>query len=1161
MLEAFREGYVGVDESTREDLMAFAVEFSGLINYFNAEDRVDGDWSGFFLMDNAFLLAYISTTDIERLEQIFEKTVAETKYAVQFNIKFQLLTSIFEQILLLANLFNVFLKIVNRQFSLQNTGIKQELEQIIRGELSQELRTLIAYSEGAASRKALGTKITLPYYEFLPIWNLADITADDHIYGGQTPDRRIDCALTYLQPVWESFLYQLIFIKKFAAGLLPGALDGPHKPHIALYLAFLELFNAARKNLNTLTPRYADFYYSSILRQQKKSYTPDKVYLNLALADEEGVAGSLLKKGATFPAGADENGQDILYAADQDLWVGKAAIQQVYTIFSKHDFLINPNPDNQDCGCEPPPAPISVLSGIYAGDYMQDNVLPEQGIPTLGNDVIDAFNHYATVGFSITSEMLLLGGGERTVSFTFQLADDTVLYSYLQALQQATGKSTELLFKEVMEKSFRISLSTATGWLELNTYAVSYLSATNRNTFIISFLLPLLAPAIKPLEGAVLPVAKFECRQEPVILNAEPLIAVSPISLLSVMNVYQIMLDVDVRGFNNITLRNNISDIDTSAPFYPFSGTPVPGSYFELSGEELFGKKISYLSMEIDWYDLPKNKEGFTGYYKNYVLDADGHLLDPRIGNDTFKVKISTVNPGSWALNNIEKNLFCTSGLNGCGEPQNNESLCAATVWNKLSVESHTLPDYYSPSDSRIRIELSNPTYAFGNELYAINLMHAVIQDLPDPPACTISKELQMPSVPYIPAALSVSLDYSSSATVSFSHLLPFDGVQPVEDEELSLVPGFCEGALILGLAGLSGAQTLSLLFSMSENKGVPDFCWSYLSDDQWVFLPASGVLSDKTNHFSNTGIIRLKLPDFSAKNNTLLSADLKWIRATVKKNAADAASTFAIYPYALSATWQDNGNTATHLETPLPAFTIQSVQEDTGAIGTVNQPMASFGGRPAETYQGMMLRTGERLQHKQRAILPGDYERLVLQQFPEICRVKCLPHQSLTSSRHAGHVLVVIVQGPDNINQVKPQVPLAGEVLISAVKTYLQAFLSPFIKLEVVNPVYVKIKVRCTVQFVQDADAGTCIEMLNRDLIAWLSPWYYDSAREAKAGNYVSPADISVFIQSRPYMAFLDAMTPEYDPLPDTLETDWYFLTSAEQHEIREVNETICES
>ena len=108
--------------------------------------------------------------------------------------------------------------------------------------------------------------------------------------------------------------------------------------------------------------------------------------------------------------------------------------------------------------------------------------------------------------------------------------------------------------------------------------------------------------------------------------------------------------------------------------------------------------------------------------------------------------------------------------------------------------------------------------------------------------------------------------------------------------------------------------------------------------------------------------------------------------------------------------------------------------------------------------------------------------------------------------------------------------------------------------RISVVNPAYVRVTVEAEVAFRgrgEGGDAGGGLDRLNADLVAWLSPWFYDAERATREGSYAFEGDISEFIQTRPYVEGLRTLKLVHTPSPKTLE--WYFLTSADRHVIRE--------
>src|SRR5207244_8202393 len=89
---------------------------------------------------------------------------------------------------------------------------------------------------------------------------------------------------------------------------------------------------------------------------------------------------------------------------------------------------------------------------------------------------------------------------------------------------------------------------------------------------------------------------------------------------------------------------------------------------------------------------------------------------------------------------------------------------------------------------------------------------------------------------------------------------------------------------------------------------------------------------------------------------------------------------------------------------------TITRLVQRNANIQKVTQPNASFGGRGPEDTTGYFRRSSERLRHRNRAVTPWDLERLVLEAFPDVFKVKCLPHTNANGSFKAGEAALVIV-------------------------------------------------------------------------------------------------------------------------------------------------------
>jgi hypothetical protein len=1277
-LSALDPAHAQVDGRSFPELLDFAVQFARLIRYYNLQNEEDGDWVEFFISDPTMILAAITAVDVAGVEAKYLRKENETRQAVSFERKFRLLRETFTVILDLARQIDLWLEALDlAPQDDASRALRQQIVEDIRDTLGAQLRQLKAYDEGAGLASALGEPMGLDYSGFLPVWDLGAVCPDGSIYRGATKNRKIDHALPFLQPVFYPFLDAVEGLRAMALANVPATLGGgDHKPQIALYIAFAQLFARAQETINSISRRYVDFYYRKVLREGLAPAIPDSVYLTFALAEEEGVLSAPVPQGTLFPAGEDADGRTILYAADRGLTVTAARIAALRTLraISEPDGL-----PRQILSSE-----ISLESGNSWATFGED-------APGTSDAEV---TQLATLGFALAAEELLLTGGERTVTITFDCP---------------FAGDAEIL-RTILKKRLRLVASTADAWFPVEGPE----AFVDPSGFTLSFTLPPSAPPLQAFETVTtLPTVQAW-------LDQEPIDGIDPLPVLWGLVVQGCQIHVDVRGLSGMTVENTDGEIDPSTPFPLFGGLPVVGSFVQMRSVELFSKVPETLSVTIDWFNLPPNDTGFQGYYRDYTIGLDGKKQEGLFDNQTFRGAFTVRDPGAWTIadDSPPEDVFLFRTQDDCADcadcddcddcdgpvPAKCSRLCPATGFDSLGVHPRTdgPPPYYDPAASALRLELTQPPYAFGNVLYAQNVLAAVIKDLPDATACQqkclgacrplraaargieaclvrcqdnpaaclpeclgkraesfVKKaldsfwrcleqcpgaldgsdaerlrsdldtcrslpparqaeslrvcltelldgsppaqdpcvllcleislslldaaiclfeclcasppdleacarecktrleedyaarletcmttclqpksDLKYPNDPWLPQATSVRVDYTACTDQpAFFHLLPFGGDQPAVLPSTLLPQEEEAGILYLGFSQLLPPQTLTLLFQMAGNPKpaaeLPPVTWEYLAGNRWS---KADLLADETGGLQHSGPVRLGLP----------GGDLLSLRATVPGLPGLFPRTVAITPHVLTATWQSGTQ-----QLPLPAGTINASVQDLPDIGTIAQPLESFGGRLPETPSGFDVRVGERLRHKDRAVLSWDDERLVLERFPTVWKIKALPARDLSGGGVPGSVLVVIVPGPDSLQAVDPTVPTAPGDQLDRIKTYLENLASPFVRFRVVNPVYVRVKVNATVQFTRDSDPGANVKRLNDDLVSYLSPWYYDAERAAKRGRYAFEAEISDFIETRPYVEALDCIDLSHDPDPSALE--WYFLTSAEKHGIQE--------
>jgi hypothetical protein len=322
--------------------------------------------------------------------------------------------------------------------------------------------------------------------------------------------------------------------------------------------------------------------------------------------------------------------------------------------------------------------------------------------------------------------------------------------------------------------------------------------------------------------------------------------------------------------------------------------------------------------------------------------------------------------------------------------------------------------------------------------------------------------------------------------------------------------------------------------------------------------LGTQHLLSDTTNSFLTSGIVAIAVPAEATTDNTLLPSGFTWIRAAVDYGKTGAVARLAgVRTNAASARFLDNGNDPRHLRSPLPLHTIRKLAAPEAAIKTVEQPAASFGGAMAEDRGSFASRVSERLRHKGRAVTLWDCERLVLEHFPSLYRVKCINHASPDSFTAAGHVMLVVVPRMDNKNAATRLTPCADKNLLEEIGAFLSSRALSFVEFHPVNPSYEAVCVRCKVRFRRELDFGYYRQQLQEDLKRFFSPWAYLDQADILFGRGVHSSAVIRFIEELPYVDFLEDLRldlPAATGVPAAVPSSpRAILTSADEHDIEE--------
>ena len=754
----------------------------------------------------------------------------------------------------------------------------------------------------------------------------------------------------------------------------------------------------------------------------------------------------------------------------------------------------------------------------------------------------------AVLGWAMASPLLELSEGKRTITLLLGFSADVEKFD-VDKIRDLFAQHDDSEFVAKFNP-FQVQLSTAEGWLDAESVEISWADAemtypevkdvdtSKLRALVLQITLSPEQPELVPLTAEVhaidtaVPVLRLMLK--PVWDEQASRYVTSSYTTLRNLLLMRARLTVVVEGLASLKISNDQSTLDAKKPFEPFASEPNVGSRFYLGHAEIVAKKLDSLSFNINWMAVPPNlsNKDEDGHYKNYPGQLDNKSFTANVslveGNvlKDFPVSLSLFN----AKNATKPVAIKLTPPEDQGNPERATVAAAdVTEWYRYLQWELTPNDFQHSIYSTVALQNS------------LEMAAAVANKSASSGDVGGAGEYQV-KLPYTPKIKSLSLDYSASAELLLDstasditamhayHIGPF-GFAELQPESVQagclFLPRYdFEGELYIGLRNVTAPQNLSLLFQVAEGSADPDLKpepvqWSYLSGNHWLSLQDDGSLvADGTRGLINSGIVELALKPVQA--NTLLPSGLYWIRLAITRSAKSVCDMVEIHPNAVLATFADNNNAADHLSAPLPAESIKAPLEPIAGVTGLRQPYTSFDGKMAEQDSNFYVRVSERLRHKRRALTPWDYERLVLEKFPQIYKAKCLPADPITHSHDPGKIEVVVIPDIRNRLPFNPFEPKTPANQIRNIQTFLQDKTPPFVHVKVKNAHYIPVMVRCGVRFLPGQDVGFCRRRLNEELNRFLSPWAYEEGADLVIGGSVYANSIINFIDRRDYVDYL---------------------------------------
>ncbi|PSJ18963.1 hypothetical protein [Nitrosomonas supralitoralis] len=1169
LLQPLENDYFNLADMRFHTLLTMVIDYAQMMKFYNLRNEEEGTCEKFFSLDETVVIAAILAIDLSKLMAggVVYKSYATDPSSRLFEALYAATSKEIGQHMVSActviSLLDRWLQLLAHSKNEIGTELRKVLESVIIG-LRKDLNTLWKYFSEHLAPETL--KEVFPNVFALPVESYVDKT--------ESAFTNVEIDTSDAMPIQSSY-YALIkaieMMQTSAARLLAASLlSKKHDPAAGLLFAFLQLFQKLQNKINRFTLNYVDFYYDQVLKAQTLDLVPDHVYLVIVPAQKYHKV--LIPNNTEFLAGKDQNKQDIVYASLHDTLINDAKVNLIYTLFFKRDALSFPenklnapmvlndhtdNPERQFAsGCWQNVVPIQTELSADDQESIQDN--PLFGASREGEQNI--IKQHARMGFAVASKALCLQEGLRTIKITIKFvdfADGDIPITLEQCIQRIAGVMLSIepnevakeiqqqqIFLKIFKEMFIISVTTENGWLDIAEYLPSYSgmdAQQETNSLSIIFILPRNFPPVtcyhRDIHGdgyeTRLPVVRF-------ILN--PRNYLYAYDFLSKLGLAWINIEVAVKGCRTLQLHNNNGQLSAATPFAPFGPLPEVGSYLIVGSPEAANKQLTDFDIEIQWSGLPPGIGGFKTHYQGY----EG------FENADFLVSTSVLNQGKWQPKQVKSaainSLFqIKSGLEGGNALSEYSTLSCYSVmpyWNSLDCQKLGTELNFTPATTEgfFKFTLIAPTQAFGHRDYPSALTEALTFNAKQKHIKLFRK---LPNPPYTPIISSISVNYKARSKIALGrseanciaatqekviYLHPFGWEELTQNvaQVNTLLPKYLySGNLFVGLKMSQQGGVITLYFHLRENSlpierfDLKTIRWHYLANNHWVALNDKQILADSTQRFMKSGIVTVDVPADITQDNTILQKGYCWLKVSADHDLEKFCSVYSIYAQAIEV-GRSSRNILTGDTIRLPVGTIVRARKSIPGIQVIKQIQPSFGGRLAEQRNHLRIRMSERLKHKNRALLPADYELLILEQFPQLYKVKCFPSMDpgfvATQRFSPGHLLIVAVPylTQDKINTQKP---LINGYLINEIKDFLKKLVSSFVTIHVINPVYEVVQVRCTVKLKNALLGGIYLNRLNQAISDFLSPWKDTIGYSRHFGWTINKYDIESFIQNLDYI------------------------------------------
>lgn len=649
----------------------------------------------------------------------------------------------------------------------------------------------------------------------------------------------------------------------------------------------------------------------------------------------------------------------------------------------------------------------------------------------------------------------------------------------------------------IFNNLFYITISTPTGWTNVTVFEVK--KDTTRNRLILKLLLPEEFPSTS---GCTEEVHRFVSEFPAIQIRLNFDAWLYPFSWIHKLSIQRILIRTKVEGINDLQVYNELGKIDNTKSFPPFGINTSAGTWMVIGNYEMAIKNTSSIDVCIKWNQLPLHPKGMKGHYAAYPGNID---------NDSFKIRTRYLSDNSWFPTTWKSkfNLFRDAEIDDPTTTKIDKPVSDESEFKKISIKK-MVPFELSEEAYKytiktrtgfIKLTLEEPDMGFGNQEYRDLFTERMMMKK------WRKRRLPVLLPPIFPHVENMTLDYKSediidlrkntrNSNVIVDQLHPFGVVSSLDSSTNTGIPFVfsqeTDASILMGFKHVKGGEVYSifLVFEAISNEmtvdDIPKIVMYWGDGYYWEEIPRGFILKDDTKQMTVSGNMVYNFP-LHIPPNLYDKEGILWIRTGFAKNHEFVPEIRAVYNNAGLVVLETDDASVEKMQSFKNSNGPLEPEKKLPGITSIEQITSFYAGQELEDLKSMQARVSEYVTHRGRAVTARDFELLTLQEFSDIGKVLCLPNTNIKNSKQGVVTVVVIPQNKlKTIDNSKPMVPSG---LLSRIEDYLSARASKNVMVDVINPVYEEIQVKCVIRLV-DKNQVVSLEAIQEICDNFIAPW-----------------------------------------------------------------------